>query len=102
MVKAYHLDVSVYHHYYLNVSTKILRAIIFTYHKPSSFSLPKSRGRWWAVKFSGKVFWENAQICDIDFLGTEPDGLLRTNYSSVLTNVGAALHGFHDVMKGKA
>ncbi|XP_032981199.1 protein phosphatase 1 regulatory subunit 21 isoform X2 [Rhinolophus ferrumequinum] len=30
---------------------------------------------------------------------TEPDGLLRTNYSSVLTNVGAALHGFHDVMK---
>uniref|UniRef100_A0A2K6G196 Protein phosphatase 1 regulatory subunit 21 n=1 Tax=Propithecus coquereli TaxID=379532 RepID=A0A2K6G196_PROCO len=32
-------------------------------------------------------------------LKTEPDGLLRTNYSSVLTNVGAALHGFHDVMK---
>uniref|UniRef100_A0A2K5LP18 Protein phosphatase 1 regulatory subunit 21 n=1 Tax=Cercocebus atys TaxID=9531 RepID=A0A2K5LP18_CERAT len=31
---------------------------------------------------------------------TEPDGLLRTNYSSVLTNVGAALHGFHDIMKG--
>uniref|UniRef100_A0AC11AZA7 Protein phosphatase 1 regulatory subunit 21 n=1 Tax=Ovis aries TaxID=9940 RepID=A0AC11AZA7_SHEEP len=30
---------------------------------------------------------------------TQPDGLLRTNYSSVLTNVGAALHGFHDVMK---
>ncbi|XP_050002042.1 protein phosphatase 1 regulatory subunit 21 isoform X2 [Alexandromys fortis] len=30
---------------------------------------------------------------------TEPDGLLRTNYTSVLTNVGAALHGFHDVMK---
>uniref|UniRef100_A0A2K6V7W8 Protein phosphatase 1 regulatory subunit 21 n=1 Tax=Saimiri boliviensis boliviensis TaxID=39432 RepID=A0A2K6V7W8_SAIBB len=30
---------------------------------------------------------------------TEPDGLLQTNYSSVLTNVGAALHGFHDVMK---
>uniref|UniRef100_A0A2K5Z5F7 Protein phosphatase 1 regulatory subunit 21 n=1 Tax=Mandrillus leucophaeus TaxID=9568 RepID=A0A2K5Z5F7_MANLE len=30
---------------------------------------------------------------------TEPDGLLRTNYSSVLTNVGAALHGFHDIMK---
>nr|KAF6448421.1 protein phosphatase 1 regulatory subunit 21 [Rousettus aegyptiacus] len=30
---------------------------------------------------------------------TEPDGLLRTNYSTVLTNVGAALHGFHDVMK---
>uniref|UniRef100_A0AAA9TJU1 Protein phosphatase 1 regulatory subunit 21 n=1 Tax=Bos taurus TaxID=9913 RepID=A0AAA9TJU1_BOVIN len=30
---------------------------------------------------------------------TEPDGLLRTNYSCVLTNVGAALHGFHDVMK---
>uniref|UniRef100_A0A8D2DQH5 Protein phosphatase 1 regulatory subunit 21 n=1 Tax=Sciurus vulgaris TaxID=55149 RepID=A0A8D2DQH5_SCIVU len=30
---------------------------------------------------------------------TEPDGLLRTNYSSVLTNVGVALHGFHDVMK---
>ncbi|XP_077605333.1 protein phosphatase 1 regulatory subunit 21 isoform X3 [Crocuta crocuta] len=30
---------------------------------------------------------------------TEPDGLLLTNYSSVLTNVGAALHGFHDVMK---
>ncbi|XP_006839501.1 PREDICTED: protein phosphatase 1 regulatory subunit 21 isoform X3 [Chrysochloris asiatica] len=30
---------------------------------------------------------------------TAPDGLLRTNYSSVLTNVGAALHGFHDVMK---
>lgn len=33
------------------------------------------------------------------FLGTEPDGLLWTNYTSVLTNVGAALHGFHDVMK---
>ncbi|XP_005077337.1 protein phosphatase 1 regulatory subunit 21 isoform X1 [Mesocricetus auratus] len=30
---------------------------------------------------------------------TEPDGLLRANYTSVLTNVGAALHGFHDVMK---
>uniref|UniRef100_A0A5F9CLT6 Protein phosphatase 1 regulatory subunit 21 n=1 Tax=Oryctolagus cuniculus TaxID=9986 RepID=A0A5F9CLT6_RABIT len=30
---------------------------------------------------------------------TEPDGLLRTNYSSVLTNVGAALHGLHDVVK---
>ncbi|XP_006880970.1 PREDICTED: protein phosphatase 1 regulatory subunit 21 isoform X2 [Elephantulus edwardii] len=30
---------------------------------------------------------------------TEPDGLLRTNYSSVLTSVGAALRGFHDVMK---
>uniref|UniRef100_A0A2K5V0W7 Protein phosphatase 1 regulatory subunit 21 n=1 Tax=Macaca fascicularis TaxID=9541 RepID=A0A2K5V0W7_MACFA len=30
---------------------------------------------------------------------TEPDGLLRANYSSVLTNVGAALHGFHDIMK---
>ncbi|KAB0391446.1 hypothetical protein E2I00_009073, partial [Balaenoptera physalus] len=38
-------------------------------------------------------------VCDLGFLGTEPDGLLRTNYSSVLTNVGAALHGFHDVMK---
>lgn len=35
------------------------------------------------------------------FLGTEPDGLLRTNYTSVLTNVGAALRGFHDVMKGE-
>ncbi|KAF3826788.1 hypothetical protein GH733_009313 [Mirounga leonina] len=33
------------------------------------------------------------------YIGTEPDGLLRTNYGSVLTNVGAALHGFHDVMK---
>lgn len=30
---------------------------------------------------------------------TEPDGLLRANFSSVLTNVGAALDGFHDVMK---
>nr|XP_004660206.1 protein phosphatase 1 regulatory subunit 21 [Jaculus jaculus] len=30
---------------------------------------------------------------------TEPDGLLQTNYSSVLTSVGAALRGFHDVMK---
>ncbi|OBS82988.1 hypothetical protein A6R68_23022, partial [Neotoma lepida] len=30
---------------------------------------------------------------------TEPDGLLRSNYTSVLTNLGAALHGFHDVMK---
>uniref|UniRef100_A0A8C4KZI4 Protein phosphatase 1 regulatory subunit 21 n=1 Tax=Equus asinus TaxID=9793 RepID=A0A8C4KZI4_EQUAS len=30
---------------------------------------------------------------------TEPDGLLRTNYGSVLTNVGAALRGLHDVMK---
>ncbi|KAM5293004.1 protein phosphatase 1 regulatory subunit 21 isoform 4-T4 [Ctenodactylus gundi] len=30
---------------------------------------------------------------------TEPDGLLQTNYSSILTHVGAALHGFHDVMK---
>ncbi|XP_012494308.1 PREDICTED: protein phosphatase 1 regulatory subunit 21 [Propithecus coquereli] len=39
------------------------------------------------------------EVCDFGFLGTEPDGLLRTNYSSVLTNVGAALHGFHDVMK---
>uniref|UniRef100_A0A8C8TZP9 Protein phosphatase 1 regulatory subunit 21 six-helix bundle domain-containing protein n=1 Tax=Peromyscus maniculatus bairdii TaxID=230844 RepID=A0A8C8TZP9_PERMB len=30
---------------------------------------------------------------------TDPDGLLRANYTSVLTNLGAALHGFHDVMK---
>nr|KAF6329205.1 protein phosphatase 1 regulatory subunit 21 [Pipistrellus kuhlii] len=30
---------------------------------------------------------------------TEPDGLLRANFSTVLTNVGAALDGFHDVMK---
>ncbi|KAK1333087.1 hypothetical protein QTO34_006621 [Cnephaeus nilssonii] len=30
---------------------------------------------------------------------TEPDGLLQANFSSVLTNVGAALDGFHDVMK---
>lgn len=40
-------------------------------------------------------------LVTVFFLGTEPDGLLRTNYTSVLTNVGAALHGFHDVMKGE-
>ncbi|XP_054976186.1 protein phosphatase 1 regulatory subunit 21 [Sorex araneus] len=30
---------------------------------------------------------------------TEPDGLLRANYGSVLTRVGAALRGLHDVTK---
>ncbi|XP_055970749.1 protein phosphatase 1 regulatory subunit 21 [Sorex fumeus] len=30
---------------------------------------------------------------------TEPDGLLRANYGSVLTNLGAALRGLHDVTK---
>uniref|UniRef100_A0A8D0HND2 Protein phosphatase 1 regulatory subunit 21 n=1 Tax=Sphenodon punctatus TaxID=8508 RepID=A0A8D0HND2_SPHPU len=30
---------------------------------------------------------------------TEPEGLLRTNYSSIFTHMAAALHGLHDVMK---
>lgn len=53
----------------------------------------------YTVTFSGKC----SSTCDFlfFFLGTEPDGLLRTNYTSVLTNVGAALRGFHDVMKGE-
>uniref|UniRef100_A0A8C3SMN3 Protein phosphatase 1 regulatory subunit 21 n=1 Tax=Chelydra serpentina TaxID=8475 RepID=A0A8C3SMN3_CHESE len=29
----------------------------------------------------------------------KPDGLLRTNYSSVFTHIAAGLHGFHNVMK---
>lgn len=80
----------------------ILRAIIFNVSQVVFiFFLPKSRGRWWAVSFSDEIFWKMLRFVTLVFLGTEPDGLLRTNYSSVLTNVGAALHGFHDVMKGK-
>ncbi|KAJ7414617.1 hypothetical protein WISP_83344 [Willisornis vidua] len=30
---------------------------------------------------------------------TNPEGLLRTNYSFVFTNIAASLHGFHDVLK---
>ncbi|NWZ96188.1 PPR21 phosphatase, partial [Nesospiza acunhae] len=30
---------------------------------------------------------------------TRPEGLLRTNYSFVFTNIAASLHGFHDVLK---
>ncbi|KAM7027847.1 protein phosphatase 1 regulatory subunit 21 [Passerculus sandwichensis] len=30
---------------------------------------------------------------------TRPEGLLRTNYNFVFTNIAAGLHGFHDVLK---
>ncbi|NWU80396.1 PPR21 phosphatase, partial [Onychorhynchus coronatus] len=30
---------------------------------------------------------------------TKPEGLLRTNYNFVFTNIAATLHGFHDVLK---
>ncbi|NXU85853.1 PPR21 phosphatase, partial [Xiphorhynchus elegans] len=30
---------------------------------------------------------------------TNPEGLLRTNYNFVFTNIAASLHGFHDVLK---
>ncbi|XP_069464510.1 protein phosphatase 1 regulatory subunit 21 isoform X1 [Ambystoma mexicanum] len=30
---------------------------------------------------------------------TKPEGLLRNNYSSIFTQISAALHGLHDVMK---
>uniref|UniRef100_A0A8C4KQH9 Protein phosphatase 1 regulatory subunit 21 n=1 Tax=Dromaius novaehollandiae TaxID=8790 RepID=A0A8C4KQH9_DRONO len=30
---------------------------------------------------------------------TKPEGLLRTNYSFVFTNIAASLHGFHDILK---
>ncbi|NXO71635.1 PPR21 phosphatase, partial [Phainopepla nitens] len=30
---------------------------------------------------------------------TRPEGLLRTNYSFVFTNIAASLHGFHDILK---
>ncbi|TRZ25080.1 hypothetical protein HGM15179_001983 [Zosterops borbonicus] len=30
---------------------------------------------------------------------TRPEGLLRTNYNSVFTNIAASLHGFHDILK---
>ncbi|NXA62817.1 PPR21 phosphatase, partial [Mohoua ochrocephala] len=30
---------------------------------------------------------------------TRPEGLLRTNYNFVFTNIAASLHGFHDVLK---
>ncbi|XP_050750290.1 protein phosphatase 1 regulatory subunit 21 isoform X1 [Gymnogyps californianus] len=30
---------------------------------------------------------------------TKPEGLLRTNYNLVFTNIAASLHGFHDVLK---
>ncbi|KAM4693382.1 protein phosphatase 1 regulatory subunit 21 [Discoglossus pictus] len=31
---------------------------------------------------------------------TKPEGLLRTNYSAILTQISDALHGLHDIMKG--
>ncbi|RMB93726.1 hypothetical protein DUI87_29957 [Hirundo rustica rustica] len=31
--------------------------------------------------------------------GTRPEGLLRTNYNFVFTNIAASLHGFHDILK---
>ncbi|XP_061331357.1 protein phosphatase 1 regulatory subunit 21 isoform X4 [Pezoporus flaviventris] len=30
---------------------------------------------------------------------TKPEGLLRTNYNLVFTNIAASLHGFHDILK---
>ncbi|XP_064565428.1 protein phosphatase 1 regulatory subunit 21 [Zonotrichia leucophrys gambelii] len=30
---------------------------------------------------------------------TRPEGLLRTNYNFVFTNIAAGLHGFHDILK---
>ncbi|NWV66859.1 PPR21 phosphatase, partial [Malurus elegans] len=30
---------------------------------------------------------------------TKPEGLLRTNYNFVFTNIAASLHGFHDILK---
>ncbi|NWZ79137.1 PPR21 phosphatase, partial [Poecile atricapillus] len=30
---------------------------------------------------------------------TRPEGLLRTNYDFVFTNIAASLHGFHDILK---
>ncbi|KAM6128518.1 protein phosphatase 1 regulatory subunit 21 isoform 1-T1 [Pterocles gutturalis] len=30
---------------------------------------------------------------------TKPEGLLRTNYNVVFTNIAASLHGFHDILK---
>ncbi|KAM4785021.1 protein phosphatase 1 regulatory subunit 21 isoform 3-T3 [Cyanocitta cristata] len=30
---------------------------------------------------------------------TRPEGLLRTNYNFVFTNIAASLHGFHDILK---
>uniref|UniRef100_A0A8D2PTB3 Protein phosphatase 1 regulatory subunit 21 n=1 Tax=Zosterops lateralis melanops TaxID=1220523 RepID=A0A8D2PTB3_ZOSLA len=32
-------------------------------------------------------------------LPSKPEGLLRTNYNSVFTNIAASLHGFHDILK---
>jgi len=34
-------------------------------------------------------------------LGTKPEGLLRTNYNLVFTNIATSLHGFHDILKGE-
>uniref|UniRef100_A0A8C0ERJ1 Protein phosphatase 1 regulatory subunit 21 n=1 Tax=Bubo bubo TaxID=30461 RepID=A0A8C0ERJ1_BUBBB len=33
---------------------------------------------------------------------TKPEGLLRTNYGLVFTNIAATLHGFHDTLKGES
>lgn len=37
----------------------------------------------------------------VALLGTKPEGLLRTNYNLVFTNIAASLHGFHDILKGE-
>ncbi|NXX46163.1 PPR21 phosphatase, partial [Tricholaema leucomelas] len=41
----------------------------------------------------------NTYISLLVLPSTKPEGLLRTNYNLVFTNIAASLHGFHDVLK---
>ncbi|NXG45435.1 PPR21 phosphatase, partial [Psilopogon haemacephalus] len=41
----------------------------------------------------------NTYISVLVLPSTKPEGLLRTSYNLVFTNIAASLHGFHDVLK---
>ncbi|XP_054251995.1 protein phosphatase 1 regulatory subunit 21 [Indicator indicator] len=41
----------------------------------------------------------NTYISLLVLPSTKPEGLLRTNYNLVFTNIAASLHGFHDILK---
>lgn len=60
----------------------------------------------WSQIFRVNVFINDRVLTFFSFfmvlLGTKPEGLLRTNYSLVFTNIAASIHASHDILKGKA
>lgn len=94
---AYQLDVPAFPATIRERMCRGLEPFFLTCDKQTWFSVVP--GAW--KKVGGELWGKCSHVSCLAFPGTDPDGLLRANYTSVLTNLGAALHGFHDVMKGE-